>query len=191
MNTKKKSSLRNVPRLVFDHFANLNTLQHGQFNKYETDHFVSVALSKNGENEPNKPFTLVSLDSCPTKGDYHAELRVYNYPATLEQFKPNYDKYVGQPLMTIRLHVDNPMSCPRTWDRWQQGRGFWIEEHLVVSFKPNDGVEITSKYNCWEFEFILEIQRYALGLVRELPIKGHWENEWDPERSYAKKPDHP
>jgi hypothetical protein len=188
MSTKKGSSLRHVPRLVFEHFANMETLRNGQFNAYNGEHFVSVALSKRGEDEPNKPFTLVCLDSCPLRGDYLAQLMVYNYPAELEQFEPNYDKYRGDPVMTIRLHVDNPLKCPRTWDRWQQGRGFWIEEHLVVSFKPNDGVEITSKNNCWEFEFFLEIQRYALELVRKLPIIGHWESEWDPEGKYMEKP---
>ena len=188
MSIKINSSLRNVPRLIFEHFANIESVQHGQFSAYDGEHFVSLAFSKKGENEPNKPFTLACLDQSLLDGQYGAELRVYNYPAKLEQFKSDYDKYAGEPVMIISLRIDSPARNSRTWDKWQKGRGFWIEEHLEVNFGSSHPAEITSKHGSWEFEFFLELQSKALELVRSVPITGHWESEWNPDGEYTKKP---
>ncbi len=187
MSKKNKSSLRNVPRQVFEHYANMDTLREGPFSVDGADHFVSVAVAKKTEHESSKPYTLVCLDHAKRYGGYQAELRVYDYLAKLEEYDAHYDRFIENknPRMKIWFRLNIHESQRK--GLWKKGIGYWVEESLVAE-TPGWQVLTTPDSTDPEFAFFTRLQLFALKLAKEILVRGHWEYEWNPEGKYMKKP---
>lgn len=188
------TSMRQIPALIFAHFARLpiESLVTGTVSA--TGYSCAVTICTAKQEGPNGPFTLVLKERTCSSGRHHSgELQIYNYPAELEHFHPEFDGFNHNPIMSIRSTADHP---PYRWNSveepsWINGRGFWVNEGLEVIYGGScvdSCAQITSNHGDWEFEFLLDVQLHAHCLARQIDVRGHWQIEWNPKGNFSKKP---
>lgn len=190
---KRIVSLREIPAAIFSEFSISDEPQQHEVFKEDLGAVRSISICLAQETGKNGPFTLVHENrQCP-QGRFHStEFCVYDYPAKLEEFAPRYEGFHHNPVMTIRFFADDPpyKPTPSFHSRWEDGKGFWVKEHLIVRYGDSyyHGASVISDFNDWEFGFFLKVQQYTHQLARTVSIRGHWQREWDPESDFSKKP---
>jgi len=186
-------SLRQIPQAVFAEFS--VSLEPQQYAIFPTDlgDICSIRISLAKESGANGPFTLLHEDYECRVGRFHrTQFRVYNYPVKIGEFNPRYNGHTPDPKLTIRFFADDPPYHPWFGKRWEDGRGFWVNEYLDVRYGtgPNHTALVTSDVEDGEFGFFLEVQKYAHKLAHDVAIRGHWQQEWNPTGDFSMIPPH-
>lgn len=185
-------SLRDIPSALFFEFVIPDVTSHRRFGFTTTGGHYEITAGQSKERHSNGALTLVLLEyTCQGRRSHREEFLVFGYPVRLEDFREA--ELLLSPILTVRFSADDPPYC-HNWNlRWEKGKGYWVLEHLDVAYgsSPNASTSLVSpnlKTGDWEFGFLLQVQKCAHALASEVPCRGHWQFEWNPQSSFLNNP---
>jgi len=183
------TSLSDIPGALFSEFAITDDPEKRTFINGGDRTVVKACFAQ--RTGPDRPHTLVYHDYRDGyRGRHVTKLEVYRQPVQTFQFNERSDARKPTPQMTVMFRAqDFDLEVPHFSTPWQEGKGYWVEEFLQVSYghNPSGSASVISNQNDWEFEFLLDIQKRAHELAHKVESRGHWEVEWNPNGDYSKK----
>ena len=143
----------------------------------------------------SRPHTLVLQDYVCGLGKYHSRsIEVYDMEIELSMFDLNGGNDFVDPVLTITSVADSLMPGTDTSELiWEKNRGFWIAESIVVTYGGSNVSGYTtfivdSIQHDTHFIPLMDIQMTAFKLGNNIPVRGHWEHEWNPREKYLERP---
>jgi hypothetical protein len=183
------TSLSDIPAALFSEFAITDDPEKQTFTQGGHRTIVKACFAQRPG--PDKPHMLVYHNHHDGYGRRHiAKLEVYRQKVETWQFNERSDVEKPAPKLSIVFYAqDFDVKEPHFSTPWQEGKGYWVEEFLQVSYgqSPSGSASVISNQNDWEFEFLLDIQKLAYELAHKVESRGHWEVEWNPNGDYSKK----
>lgn len=181
----KLYNLREIPRALFEEFGLHQTAEADHFAHVGGEYDILVAAAQCEAQEMPLRFVLKNF-FCSAGRMHSTTLMAFDSPVRSEQFKPSEDTLFADPVLTIKFHAEDPPYRPRPSlaSKWQLGRGYWVGEMLDVEFNAS----VISPYADMEFLYLLSVQKRAHELARAVPVRGHWQSEWNPHADYNTRP---